>query len=180
LSLKSALDLIDQAMRAAAHAHAHGIVHRNIQPATLLIGRQGAEDVVKLIGFGLARDAGPYLGYIPTIRQIHFPIPFSSPEIISDERNTTPLSDQYALAATLYFLLTGACVLEFPNNNYVEGLRMALEGKRVPVSQRRPDLPAGLVAVIHRALELKPEKRYPDVESLRQALRPFRTEPVAP
>ena len=43
----------------------------------------------------------------------------------------------------------------------------------VPIRNRRPDLPAGLAAIIHRALARNPQARYPSVRQMRWALLPF-------
>jgi serine/threonine-protein kinase len=175
LGVDVVLGLMDQAMRAATYAHSHSIVHRDIKPANLLIGMSGRKGVVKLADFGLARAyQGSQLGGLTTSAQVLGTLGFMPPEQVLDSRDATPQTDQYALASTLYFLLTGKYVLDFPSNNYCEGLRMVLEEKRVPILKRRKDLPKGIGPVIGRALELKPRDRYPDVESLRQALRPFR------
>jgi serine/threonine-protein kinase len=45
----------------------------------------------------------------------------------------------------------------------------------VPIRDRRPDLPEGLAAIIHRALARDPQARYPKVRALRRALLPFAT-----
>jgi serine/threonine-protein kinase len=176
-----ALDVIDQAMRAASYMHSRGVVHRNIKPGDLLIGRSGDQEMVKLADFGLAFFyQGSLAGRLTTSAQVLGTLGFMPPEQVLDSREATPLADQYALAATLYFLLTGTHVLDFPSNNYCEGLRMVLEEMRVPITKRRRDIPDRLAAIIHRGLELKPENRFPDVEAMRQALRFFRQVAVAP
>jgi serine/threonine-protein kinase len=177
LPLELALGLMDQAMKGASYAHSHNIVHRDIKPANLLIALKDRKGVVKLADFGLARAyQGSQLGGLTTSAQVLGTLGFMPPEQVLDSREATPLTDQYALASTLYFLLTGQYVLDFPSNNYCEGLRMVLEEQRVPILKRRKDIPKPLAAVIQRGLELKPASRYPDVEALRQALRPFRKE----
>jgi serine/threonine-protein kinase len=97
---------------------------------------------------------------------------FMAPEQISRFRQAQPSADQYATAATLYNLLTGQFLHDFPEGAH-ERLRMILEEEPVPIQARRPDVPPQLAAVIHRALAKEPEGRFPDVRALRKALREF-------
>lgn len=83
-----------------------------------------------------------------------------------------PPADQYAAAATLYNLLTGACVHDLPSQFQRQILRI-LHADPVPIRDRRKDLPPGQAEVIHRALEREPKDRWPDVGALGEALRPF-------
>jgi len=50
---------------------------------------------------------------------------------------------------------------------------MLLEDQPIPIQQRRPDVPPGLVAVLEKCLARDPAARYPDAASMRKALRPF-------
>jgi serine/threonine-protein kinase len=50
---------------------------------------------------------------------------------------------------------------------------MVLTDPPVPIRTRRPDLPAGLADVVHKAMARDPADRYPDVTAFRTALRPF-------
>ena len=80
-----------------------------------------------------------------------------------------PPVDQYAAAATLYNLLTGTCVHDFPADFQQRFLKI-LQDAPVPLRNRRPDVPAALAAVIHRALDRNPEQRYSDSAAFRDAL----------
>src|SRR5262249_54014690 len=99
-------------------------------------------------------------------------IPFMPPEQILSFRKVQPPTDQYSAAATLYNLLTDKYTHDFPHNA-VEALSLILEEPPVPIRTRRPDIPAPLSEVIHRALARKPDDRFPDVAAMRAALAPF-------
>ena len=87
-------------------------------------------------------------------------------------RSAKPAADQYASAATLYRLLTGRHV--YPQGGPVqELLKRILESDPAPASAHRPDLPAGLVAALRRALGRDPAARFPECRSFAVALRPF-------
>lgn len=175
--IQRAVKIILHLLTALRYAHAEGFVHRDIKPANLLIEETLAGDVLKLADFGLARtyqasglsgltmtdDVGGTVGYMP-------------PEQIANFRGVQPASDQYATAATLYHLLTGSLVHDFPQNEPGKMLFLILEGEPVPIRSRRPEIPAGLAAAIHRALSRNPKDRFPDIREFHTALLPYGTE----
>ena len=159
LSPSQVLSVFLEACRALDHAHAQGIVHRDVKPANLLFGQDGH---LRIADFGLASafmDAtqseisasGPRLdelgglrGYVGTAR-------YSSPEqaqgLALDGR-----SDIYALALCMVEAATGH--LPFVENTVIGTLR-AREGRNVPV----PDLLGPLTPVVSRAGAAQPEDR---------------------
>ena len=80
--------------------------------------------------------------------------------------------DQYSAAASLYNLLTGSYVYNFPPS-FQNQLLTILNEWPVPIRKRRPDLPEALAAVIHRGLAREPAARFPDAGAMRDALRKF-------
>ena len=88
--------------------------------------------------------------------------PFMAPEQINDLRATKPPADQYSAAATLYNFLTDCFIYDFPKKLHAKIMKILLEDP-VPIRDRRPDLPEGLAAIIHRALARDPQARYPNV-----------------
>ena len=83
-----------------------------------------------------------------------------------------PASDIYSLGAILYHMLTGKYTYDFPAGQLI-GLVKILEEDPVPIRSRRADLPARLAEIIERCLAREPKDRFPDAESLREALVPF-------
>jgi serine/threonine-protein kinase len=173
LPVGRAVDWVCQALEALEYAHAKGFVHRDIKPANLLIAAEGGREVVKLADFGLARvyQASSLCGLTMTRESGGTPA-FMAPEQLLNFREAKPPADQYAAAATLYNLLTGKFIYDMPGM-LLEVLSMILHEDPVPLAARRRDLPAGLAAVVHRALAREPEERFPDVKAMRQALRRF-------
>jgi serine/threonine-protein kinase len=95
-----------------------------------------------------------------------------APERITAFRECKPPVDQYSAAAILYHLLTGRYVYDFPSRP-TEQLMMVLLEDPVAILHRRPDLPPGLVEIIHRSLARDPKNRFPDVWTMRAALAEF-------
>lgn len=85
---------------------------------------------------------------------------------------TKPSADQYSAAATLYNFLTDRFIYDFPKKLHAKIMKILLEDP-VPIRDRRPDIPEGLAAIIHRALARDPLARYPNVREMRRALLPF-------
>jgi serine/threonine protein kinase len=132
---------------ALGHVHARGVLHLDLKPENVLLGRDGS---VKVTDFGLGRldaDGTPVpprgtVDYCPPEQRYGLPV---------DRR-----ADLFSLATLAYELLTG----RLPGRVYV------------PCSRRRPGLPTDLDAVLARGLARHPEDRYPTVEAFWEELRP--------
>jgi serine/threonine protein kinase len=173
LPIRPAVTLTCQALEALAYAHDLGFVHRDIKPRNLLVARVERRAVLKLTDFGLARIylTSPLSGLTFTGHTAGTS-GFMAPEQITDFRGVKPAADQYSAGAMLYFLLTGQKVYDFPGEIQRQ-LLMVLQDDPVPIRQRRPEIPAELSAIVHRALARSPEDRFADVRSMHDALRPF-------
>lgn len=133
-------------------AHEAGVIHRDVKPQNILVG---ARDHAYLADFGLTRSVGTTSmtqpgGFIGTFDYV-------SPEQISGEP-ASPSSDIYALAAVLYECLTGS--VPFPRATDAALLFAHVSAPPPRVSERRPDLPAAVDAVIERALAKDPAARH--------------------
>ena len=156
-----------------AHAHARGFVHRDVKPGNLLIGGPKGRRTAKLADFGLARvfEASRLSG-LTMQGEVGGTPAFMAPEQITHYREVKPAADQYAAAATLYYLLTGAYPIDLPKDP-ARRLAAVVAGTPVPIRDRRPDLPDGLARAVHRALSKDPADRFPDAAALAAALHPF-------
>jgi serine/threonine-protein kinase len=101
LGSAQALAWLEQAASALDRAHAHGIVHRDVKPANLLIDKRGA---VQVADFGIASAAG--LESLTLTGTVLGTAGYLAPEQ-ADGRPVGPAADQYALAVVGYELLTG-------------------------------------------------------------------------
>ena len=150
--------------RALAHAHAAGVIHRDVKPENLLLDDQGG---VRLVDFGLCRPVA--LGGSLTASGALVGTPaFAAPEQLrGDTRAVGPAVDTYGLGGVLYYLLTAAP----PNRGQtlMEVLQAAHAGPRPP-SQLRPGLDPGLEQVVLRCLAPDPGDRYLDPRAAAEAL----------
>ncbi|WP_211188444.1 serine/threonine-protein kinase [Gordonia asplenii] len=160
MSTDRALDIARQVAAGLDYAHEHGMLHRDVKPANILVApgweRTGRQRV--LIGdFGIARSLAESSGLTSTGTMIGT-LAYAAPEMLTSER-LTPAVDQYALGCTLYELLVGSVV--FPRTTQL-AIMHAHANDAVPrVSDGRPDLPRDLDDVIARALAKNPADRYP-------------------
>jgi serine/threonine-protein kinase len=172
LPLARVTDLGCQLLDALDHAHRMGFVHRDVKPGNLLLAVVEGREVLKLADFGLAKtyQASALSGL--TISGMSGGTPeFMPPEQVSDFRSARPASDLYAVAASLYHLLTGQHVYE-RSRNHTELLLRILQDEPIPLRDPYPGpaLPEPLGTVIRRGLARDPALRYPDAKSMREAL----------
>ncbi|PTQ51743.1 MAG: Serine/threonine protein kinase PrkC, regulator of stationary phase [Brockia lithotrophica] len=159
LPLDEVLSIGDQVLRALAHAHNRGIVHRDVKPHNILLTADGT---AKVSDFGIARalggetltESGTFLG------SAHY----FSPEQAKGE-TITPASDLYAFGVVLYEMLTGD--LPFAGDSPVTVALKHVEASPPSVRERRPEVPVALENVVRRAMAKRPENRYPTAEAMR-------------
>jgi serine/threonine protein kinase/tetratricopeptide (TPR) repeat protein len=151
------LDLAKQFGPALAYIHAQKILHRDIKPQNLMYDQQG---MLKVMDFGIARD----LSADHTTTAIPMGTPaYMSPELL-EGAPLTPASDIYSVGTMFYELLTGA--KPFSNASLYE--RMT---KPVPrASQIVSEIPDELDDIIHKCMEMQPERRFQSMEDLNSAL----------
>jgi serine/threonine protein kinase len=144
LDPRRSIRLLAQVAKALDAAHAQGLIHRDIKPQNVLVGRG---DHAYLADFGLIKAAdevrltgtGQFIGTIDYV----------APEQIQGERPTNT-SDCYALTGVLYECLTGE--VPFPKPNEAATLHAHLIHPPPKATERRPDLPAAIDDVIARGM----------------------------
>jgi serine/threonine protein kinase len=161
---EEARELGVQAARGLAHAHAAGLVHRDVKPQNLLLRRDGT---LKVADFGIARALeGTALTQPGTVLGT---AAYLSPEQALGER-VTAATDVYALGAVLYELLTGRPPLE------PESLADLADKQRRPsirpVRELAPEVPAELETLVMRCLARNPEYRPSTAGELERELAP--------
>ncbi|MGH7136424.1 MAG: serine/threonine-protein kinase, partial [Pirellulales bacterium] len=161
-----------QTCEALHEAHASGLIHRDIKPGNIFAAqRGGVYDVVKLLDFGLAKPLpnarGPAMELTLDGSITGSPL-FMSPEQALGENEPDARGDIYSLGAVAYYMLTAHA--PFEGDTAMKVLVAHAREQPVPPSQRRSDIPSDLEQVVLRCLAKRPEDRFPDAQSLAQAL----------
>ncbi|WP_298444469.1 serine/threonine-protein kinase [Gordonia sp. (in: high G+C Gram-positive bacteria)] len=141
----------------------HGLVHRDVKPANILLDKRGR---ALLTDFGiahLAAEAAELTGTGMTIGTVTYASPEQLQSLPLDAR-----ADQYSLACTAHTLLTG--VPPFGGGNAVSIIMAHLQQPVPAVTSRRGDLSPAVDAVFARALAKNPAERFPTSRAFAEAL----------
>jgi eukaryotic-like serine/threonine-protein kinase len=182
LTIPEAIDYAAHIADAMACAHDAGIVHRDLKPGNIMIAATGA---LKVLDFGLAKAGAPQTD--PDIAQTPTFAPLTTegstlgtPDYMSPEQAVgDPVdkrSDVFSFGVVLYQMLTRT--LPFHGSSRSERLRQLHLATPPPIAGLRPDVPPGLVAIVGKALEKKPDDRYASMTDVRQALAQIDRTPI--
>jgi serine/threonine-protein kinase len=162
LPVAKAIDVAVQVADALACAHAHGVVHRDVKPANILLRRDGH---VKVADFGIAKaGAGNDLTRTGVVMGT---AKYLSPEQVSGSPAEAS-SDIYALGIVLYEMLCGAP--PFVGDTELSTAVARLTAAPDSVRERREDVPRSLEAVVLRSLARDPAARFQSAEEMRASL----------
>jgi serine/threonine-protein kinase len=166
------------AMRGVAAAHQRDIVHRDLKPDNIFLchspGRSERE--IKVLDFGILKAINARAQFLPTITARGTTVgtpPYMAPEQVMALPTVDHRADIYAFGVILYEALSGT--LPFYETSRVRLAERIVKGHAPPLSQRISGLPAGLEAVVMRALEREPSARYPSLSEFASALAPWAT-----
>src|SRR5436309_12424677 len=146
-------------------AHRRGIVHRDVKPQNVLVGRDGS---IKLTDFGIAsvyKDINAER--LTTTGMTLGTVQYYAPEQAQGEI-VSPAADVYALGIVMYEMLTGRP--PFDGDTPVAVAMQHIQDPPIPPSQLNPNIPPALEEIILRSLEKVPEMRFHDGSSLARAL----------
>jgi serine/threonine-protein kinase len=175
LPVEEAVGYLVQACEAVAEAHVLGIVHRDLKPANLFATRRmDGTTLIKVLDFGISKAAAVTgdLGASLTMSGMVMGSPgYMSPEQVRSAKGVDARSDIWSLGVILYELLAGRC--PFIGETLGDTLAKIVSEAPPLVSSRRPELPQGLVAIVHGCLERNLGARIQNVDDLVSKLLPF-------
>jgi serine/threonine protein kinase len=167
LEFRQAAEFARQAALGLAHAHGHGLVHRDVKPSNLIVDRQGT---VKLLDLGLARmsdDESPSLT-VAGGNDMLGTADYLSPEQALDSHGIDHRADIYSLGCTLYYLLTGKP--PFPDGTLAQRIMNHQTARPSSIRNVRPDAPTELCAICDKMMAKKPAERHQSADDVAQAL----------
>ena len=159
---EEAVGLVLQACRGLAHAHAAGLVHRDVKPQNLLLREDGT---VKVADFGIARAAGTTV--LTQVGTVLGTAAYLSPEQALGEE-VTPAADVYSLGAVLYELLAAKPPYEF--ESLADLAAKQASGQITPVAELAPDVPRRVEDAVMRSLARNPSFRPASATAFAQEL----------
>ncbi|MEZ4431797.1 MAG: protein kinase [bacterium] len=170
------LRVLIQVCNAVHYAHIKGVVHRDLKPVNVMIGRFGE---VYVLDWGLAVtvDEADLLG-LPRASSVDVVIGtpgHMAPEMIDTrKRQIGQRTDVYLLGTCLHMVLTGS-----PRHDQTTVRERMLSALRSDPVEYGPTVPAELAEICHRAMARDPRDRFPSAHALRQALEAFLTHRVS-
>jgi hypothetical protein len=168
MTIARLIELITQIARALAYAHAHGIIHRDVKPANIMVTKTG---IAKLSDFGIAKLEGTSMTIAGQV--------MGTPAFMSPEQCTGSAldhrSDVFSLGAVLYTLTAGE--KPFPGDSFTTVAYKVVHSDPVPARTLNPTLPEQLDVILSRCLAKDAAQRYAsadllanDLDALRAAL----------
>jgi serine/threonine protein kinase/WD40 repeat protein len=162
-----------------AHAHACGVLHRDVKPSNILLDKNGG---ARLTDFGLARMYGD--ATLTATGTILGTLRYASPEQLSGTHNIVDeRSDVYSLGASLWELVTGKRLFAAENRNSVITQVLKVDAPRASASAA--GLPRDLETIITRAMAKEPADRYASAQVFADDLqrflegRPIQAKPIS-
>lgn len=175
LEIADACELTRTVAQGLSHAHAEGIVHRDVKPSNLMLDRQGR---VKILDFGLAQWnlLNESANELTTVGQLMGTLDYMAPEQAERNDGVDYRADLYALGATLFRLLTGRPPLAAsPHMTLLEKVRLLGSQSAPSLSSLRSDAPAALVKLVASLLNRQITERPASAAHVAEALEPFCT-----
>jgi tetratricopeptide (TPR) repeat protein len=168
LSPRRVAEIVRGIALALAHAHAQGVIHRDVKPGNVLIDREGAP---RLMDFGLARNALISEKLTRAGQMIGTPAYMAPEQVVGDGTKQGPQTDVYGLGAVLYRALAGRPPFEASTLDAL-ACRIVAEDA-LPLRKLDARVHADLETIALRCLEKEPARRYSSAAAVAEDLRRF-------
>jgi tetratricopeptide (TPR) repeat protein len=174
LPFRQTAALVAQVARALHYAHEHGVIHRDVKPANILLDENGQPH---LTDFGLARRDSGETTLTLEGEPLGTPAYMSPEQARGQAHRGDGRSDLYSLGAVLYQMLTG--VLPFRGDTWPAILKQLLSEDPQPPRRLDAAIPRDLETVCLKSLEKEPSRRYATAEAMALDLERFsKGEPI--
>jgi serine/threonine protein kinase/Tol biopolymer transport system component len=158
LRIEEAADIAIQIAQGLSEAHTHGIVHRDVKPANVLVTKGG---VAKIVDFGLAKLSGATkltkTGSTPGT------VAYMAPEQLQGSA-VDARADIFSLGVVLYEMLTGKT--PFRGDHEAALMYSIMNEEPEPLQTHIPDVSSELIHIVSRALEKDPANRYKTMDDV--------------
>ena len=169
LSLERKLELAQGIAAGLKAAHDAGVIHRDVRPENILIGRDGQP---RLMNFDHARLALPDARTVGPIRHDpDVPLAYMAPELLDPTRHPTPATDLYGLGMILFEMLTGSTLYDKPEDAL--GQPTTLGGP----AQYVADIPDRLNDLVRRMVHADPKRRPQSADEVLDEIKAIRERP---
>jgi eukaryotic-like serine/threonine-protein kinase len=169
-----ALLIARQIAAGLAHAHAQGIVHRDVKPANVMISDEiGAGEHVRILDFGLARLRGNVGREGRDATQINMVVGtpnYMAPEQTVPGGSIDARTDIYAVGVVLYEMIAGQRPFSAEDTMTLLGMHRAAPIPRLANAKPDLELPEGVQEVIDKAMAKSPADRYQTAVELAEAI----------
>ncbi|HET7538141.1 MAG TPA: protein kinase, partial [Candidatus Didemnitutus sp.] len=172
-------DITAKLANALAHAHASGLLHRDVKPSNILLDADGSP---QLGDFGLAAPVEG-AGELTLPGHIAGTPAYLAPELLAGAEHASPASDVYGLGSVLYRCLTGRA--PFVGSSAAAILTQLREAEPIAPRLLQPEVPRDLETICLKCLQKSPAQRYESAAALEADLRrflagePIRARPVS-
>jgi tRNA A-37 threonylcarbamoyl transferase component Bud32 len=175
LPLGRALGIIRQVLAGLTHAHAAGVVHRDLKPDNImLVERDGSADNVKILDFGIAKMSAPLesMGGREALTQAG--VIFGTPDYLSPEQAlgeaVDARADVYAAGVILFEMLVGRRPYESEDKVRIISMHLSHPLPRMRDLSPKVDVPLPIEQAVLQALEKQREHRFASAAAFRAAL----------
>ncbi len=159
LGLTKSVNIAIAVLKALSHAHANGVIHRDIKPHNIML-TDGSD--IKVMDFGIAKLTAAQARTITdtTIGSVHY----TSPEQVKSCAEVDLRTDIYSMGIVLYEMLTGK--LPFEADTSIKVAMMQVDKEPVKPSAINPSIPLGLEQIILRAMAKNSAERYSSADEM--------------